>query len=92
MTDLTALLDQFVPTPIACDAAALTDDVRAALPHVVAAMRGIDAIFHRQVGPQVVALFEQLADQDPSSPLARAVKHFNGPYNKLAGHAWERCL
>lgn len=87
MTDLTALLDQFVPTPISCDDSALTDDVKAALPHVVAAMRGIDAIFHRQVGPQVVDLFGKLANEDQDSALVRAVRHFNGPYNKLEGHA-----
>jgi hypothetical protein len=87
MTDLTALLDQFVPTPISCDESALSDDVRAALPHVVAAMRGVDAIFHRQVGPQVVELFETLGERDPDSALVRAVRHFNGPYDKLAGHA-----
>ena len=85
MTDLTALLDRFVPTPISCDVSALSADVQAALPHVVAAMRGIDAIFHRQIGPQVVELFGKLANQDPDSELARAVRHFNGPFDKLGG-------
>jgi hypothetical protein len=85
MTDLKALLDQFVPTTIACDESALSADVRAALPHVVAAMRGIDGIFHKQVGPQVVELFAKLEGTDPDSLLARAVHHFNGPYDKLGG-------
>ncbi len=76
---------RFTPRELGFDAEALSPATRRALPHLVAAMRGMDELYHRQLGAEVPALMRERAGGDDL--LARALRHFNGPWDTLDGHA-----
>ncbi len=81
-TNLETILERFTPTTITAPTADLPEDVQRALPHLIHAMKGMDDLYRAQICAEGPAIFEKLGD-DKESDLAKALHHFNGPYDKL---------
>jgi hypothetical protein len=73
------ILDKFQEVQLSADLDALSPDLRAALPHLLRAMRAVDPLFLRQQGRQVAEVAERLAGE--SGPQAQAFGFFKGPYD-----------
>lgn len=76
-----AILGKFREVQMSAGLEALGPDLRAALPHLARAMRAVDPLFLRQLGPESLALAERFAGE--SSPEARAFSFFKSPYDPL---------
>lgn len=80
------ILDQLKPTSLEGPRTEPSPEVRAALPHLYAAMKAMDALYLRQLGDGVSELAARFAEDD-ASPEAEAFRIMNGPWNGLAGDA-----
>ncbi len=81
MTLLAQLLSQFKPATLEANLDLLPEDVRAALPDLKAAFEAVDHIMYCQWSEDLPDL---MADRASGYSLeAKALRHFNGPYNVL---------
>jgi len=85
MSDPRSILARFHPADIGFPADSLSDDLRAALPALVRAMRGMDALFVRQLGDDICELSRRFA-RPPKTPESEAFWLFKGPHDKLDEH------
>ncbi|MBU0550058.1 hypothetical protein KKF91_05565 [Myxococcota bacterium] len=74
-------LKRYAPVTLPAPLDRLSPDVRRALPHLVKAMKGIDAVYHQQLGEGIP---EHIAAQgEADEGRAASLRFFNGPYDML---------